>query len=80
MYSTLTSKNNKQHIFIESNVIRVSKRFMRFGTPGICVTIFYTLYGSGLLAQGGRGGGGDDQQPKNPGPNPIKWHFLPNKK
>ena len=34
----------------------------------ICVTIFYTLYGSGLLAQGG---GGDVKQPKNPGPKPI---------
>ena len=33
----------------------------------ICVTIFYTLYGSGLLAQGGK----DVQQPKNPGPKPI---------
>ena len=33
----------------------------------ICVTIFYTLYGSGLLAQGGKG----VQQPKNPEPKPI---------
>ena len=32
----------------------------------ICVTIFYTLYGSGMLAQGGK----DVQQPKNPGPKP----------
>ena len=42
----------------------------------ICVTIFYTLYGSGLLAQGGK----DVQQPKNPGSKPIKCPFLPNKK
>ena len=39
----------------------------------ICVTIFYTLYGSGLLAHGG---GGDVQQPKNPGPKPIKCLFY----
>ena len=38
----------------------------------ICVTIFYTLYGSGLLAQGGN----DVQQPKNPGPKPIKCLFY----
>ena len=31
----------------------------------ICVTILYTLYGSGLLAHGGRG---DAQQPKNLSP------------
>ena len=31
----------------------------------ICVIIFYNLYGSGLLAHGG-GGGGNVQQPKNP--------------
>ena len=37
----------------------------------ICDTTFYTLYGSGLLAQGG----GDVQQPKNPGPKPIKCLF-----
>ena len=45
--------------------------------PHICVTIFYTLYGSGLLAHGGGGGGGgeDVQQPKNPGPKPIKCLF-----
>ena len=30
----LINKNNKQHIFVESNVIRLS-RFMCFGTPGI---------------------------------------------
>ena len=46
----------------------------------ICVTIFYTLYGSGLLAHGGGGGGGggggDVQQPKNPGPKPIKCLFY----
>ena len=43
----------------------------------ICVTIFYTLYVSGLLAQRG---GGDVQQPKNPGPKQKKIPFLPNKK
>ena len=45
----------------------------------IRVTILYTLYGSGLLAQGG---GGGVQQPQIPGPKPIfhKMHFLPNKK
>ena len=44
----------------------------------ICVTIFYILYGSGLLAQGGGGGGGgeDVQQPKKPGPKPIKCLFY----
>ena len=40
----------------------------------MCVTIFYTLYGSGLLAQGG--GGGGVQQPKNTGPKPIKCLFY----
>ena len=39
----------------------------------ICVTIFYTLYRSGLLAHGG---GGNVQQPKNPGPKPIKCLFY----
>ena len=38
----------------------------------ICVTISYTLYGSGLLAQGGK----DVQQLKNPGPKPIKCLFY----
>ena len=38
----------------------------------ICVTIFYTLYGSGVLAQRGK----DVQQPKNPGPKPIKCIFY----
>ena len=37
----------------------------------ICVTIFYTLYGSGLQAQGG---GGDVEQPQYSGPKPIKCH------
>ena len=41
----------------------------------ICVTIFYILYGSGLLAHGG-GGGEDVQQPKNPLPKPIKYLFY----
>ena len=41
-----------------------------------CVTIFYTLYRSGLLAQGGGGGGKDVQQPKNSGPKPIKCLFY----
>ena len=30
----LIIKNNDQHIFVESNVIRLSKRFMCFWTPG----------------------------------------------
>ena len=35
-----------------------------------CVTILYTLYGSGLLRH--KGGGGYVQQPRIPGPKPIK--------
>ena len=42
----------------------------------IYVTVFYTLYGSGLLAHGGGGGGGDVQQPENPGPKPKKCLFY----
>ena len=58
--------------------IEIRKHFLKYHSPPcvpatafacICVTIFYTLYGSGLLAQGG---GGDVQQPQNPGPKPIK--------
>ena len=67
--------------------IEIRKHFLKFHPPPskteafacICVTIFYTLYGSGLLAQGGGGGGGGGgnvQQPKNPGPKPIKCLFY----
>ena len=60
--------------------IEIRKHFFKISSPRvpakalacICVTIFYTFYGSGLLAQGG----GDVQQPKNPGPNPIKCLFY----
>ena len=57
--------------------IEIRKHFLKYHPPPrvpakafacICVTIFYTLYGSGLLAQGVCGGGEDVQQPKNPGP------------
>ena len=30
----LFNKNNEQNIFVESNVIRLSQRFMCFGKPG----------------------------------------------
>ena len=62
--------------------IEIRKQFLKYHSPPhrvpakafacICVTIFYTLYGSGLLAQGGE----DVQQPKNPGPKPIKCLFY----
>ena len=61
--------------------IEIRKHFLKYPPPPrvpaeafscICVTIFYTLYGSGLLAQGGK----DVQQPKNPGPKPIKCIFY----
>ena len=32
--SMLINKNNKQHICVESNFIRLSKRFVCFGTTG----------------------------------------------
>ena len=56
------------------------KHFLKYHSPHvpakafacICVTIFYTLYGSGLLAQGGKG----IQQTQNPGPKPIKCIFY----
>ena len=35
MKCTLINKNDKQHIFVESNVKRLSKRIMCFGTPAI---------------------------------------------
>ena len=55
--------------------IEIRKHFLEYHAPRvpakafacICVTIFYTLYGSGLLAQGGK----DVQKPKNQGPKPI---------
>ena len=55
----------------------IRKHFLTYNPPPrvpakafacICVTIFNTLYGNGLLAKGG----GDVQQPQNPGPKPIK--------
>ena len=62
--------------------IEILKHFLKYHSPPprvpakafacICVTISFTLYGSGLLAQGG---GEDVQQPKNPGPKPIKWLY-----
>ena len=42
----------------------------------ICVTIFYTLYGSGLLAQGGE----KCSAAQKPGALVHKMHFLSNKK
>ena len=65
--------------------IEIGKYFLKYHSPHVpakafacmCVTIFYTLYGSGLLAQGGGGGGREDvQQPKNSGPKPIKYLFY----
>ena len=61
--------------------IEIRKHFLKYHSPRvpakafarICVTIFYTLYGSGLLSQGG---GKDVQQPKNLGPKPIKCLFY----
>ena len=60
--------------------IEIRKLFLKYHSPRvpakafacICVTIFYTLYGCGLLVHGGGGWGGggggkDVQQPKNPG-------------
>ena len=46
----------------------------------IFVTIFYTLYGSGLLAHGGGGGGGEKFSSPKPRAYAPKIHFLPNKK
>ena len=40
----------------------------------VCVTLYYTLYESDLLAQGG----GDNMQPKKSGPKQVN-NFLPNK-
>ena len=75
--------------------IEIRKHFLKYHSPPrvpakafacICVTIFYTLYGSGLqkllhvyvlpyfthcmevACWHTGGGGGDVQQPKNPGP------------
>ena len=64
--------------------IGIRKHFLKYHSPRvpakafacICVTIFYTLHGSGLLAHGGGGGGEDVQQPKNPGPKPTKCLFY----
>ena len=51
--------------------IEIRKHFFKISPPvpakafaSICFTIFYTLYESGMLAQGG----GDGQQPKIQGP------------
>ena len=60
--------------------IEIQKHFINIIPPRvpakafayICVTIFYTLYESGLLAQGGK----DVQQPTNPGPKPIKCLYY----
>ena len=60
--------------------VEIRKHFVKYHSPRVpakalaclCVTIFYTLYGSGLLAQEG----GDVQQPKNPGPKAIKCLFY----
>ena len=59
--------------------IEISKHFLKCRSPHvpakafacICVTIFYTLYGSGLLAQWRE----DVQLPKNAEPKPIKCLF-----
>ena len=68
-------------ISFTSRYIEIRKDFLKYHPPPrvpakafacICVTIFYTLYESGLLAQGGK----DVQQPKNPGPKPIKCIFY----
>ena len=69
-------------LFFTLKYIEIKKHFFKISFPRvpantfacICVTIFYTLYGSGLLVQ--RGGGGDVQQPKNPGPKPMKCLFY----
>ena len=71
----------EQSVYIK--IYRNPKTFLKYHSPPprvpakafacICVTIFYTLYGSGLLAHGG---GEDVQQPKNPGPKPIKCLFY----
>ena len=33
-----------QHNFVESNAIRLSKRFLHFGTPGIIISCLKTLF------------------------------------
>ena len=56
--------------------IEIRKHFLKYHSPHvpakafacICVTIFYTLYEVACWHKGG----GDVQQPKNPGPKPIK--------
>ena len=58
-----------ENIFLKNHSPRVPAKAFAC----ICVTIFYTSYGSGLLAQGG---GGDVQQPKTPGPKSIKCLFY----
>ena len=65
--------------------IEIRKHFLKYHSPRvsaqalacICVTIFYILYGSDLLAQGG--GGGVCSAAQKPGPK-NKMPFLPNKK
>ena len=72
--------------------IEIRKHFLKYHSPSpppprvpakafacICVTIFYTLYGSGLLAQGGGGGGKMFSSPKTRA-KAHKMPFLPNKK
>ena len=68
--------------------IEIRKHFLKYHSPPnpptppgvpakafacICVTIFYTLYGSGLLAQGGRK---VFSSPKTPGLTPVKCLFY----
>ena len=52
--------------------IEIRKHFLKYHSPRvpakafacICVTIFYTLYGSGMLAQGGGGRCSAAQNPR----------------
>ena len=50
-------KNLGKTISFTLRYIEIRKHFLKYHSPPpfacICVTIFYTLYGSGLLAQGG---------------------------
>ena len=67
--------------------IGLRKLFLKYHSPRvpakafdcICVTIFYTLYGSGLLAHGG-GGGERCSAAQKPRASAHKMPFLPNKK
>ena len=62
---------------LQLRYIEIRKHFLKYHSPHVpvkafactSVTIFYTLYGSGLLAQGG-GGGKTISSPKTQGLSP----------